>query len=641
MFRPTTPAGKALGATVLATLAFALCFSAWVLNAVLVSHLVIARVFPFDEVQVTILLATPFFTGALCRLPLGLACDRFGARRVNMVLLVAVVAALLTLAEARGFASYLGASLALGLAGGGFAVGISYVSAFVAARRRGFALGVFGLGTAGAGLTTALAPALLLWLTDAGSAPEGWRQLPRLYAAVLAGLALLFAVFGPTDAAPASTAVSLRKRMVPFSDPVVWRFGGYYALVFGATVALTQWLVPYGINVHGLTLQQAGFLATLVALPSGLVKPLGGWLADRFGPGPLMSASFGLCLVVAMFLSVPRMQFLAPGEGVVAQTAGVVTSVTSDTIVVAGKGHALLSERPAESGVQRWHQALVTPGEKVVRRQLLAKGFTRVVYPQPLAMVLPLVVIFALACGIGMAGVLRFIPERFPDAVGAVSGLVGLLGGLGGFFLPLLFGLLLHATGLWASCWWALAIFALVCAWGLNSVRRGIVKEQAPDLARLLERAATTPLPSTLTMAPMSTLEDVLVQIPFFSDLAGEERAALIRAGTYRKWVAGETVFAEDEPGSALYVVVKGQVEVRRGDRRLATLDVGAFVGEMSVLDGQPRSASVVALTDVTLYELQREHFLGALARSPQLTANLLLGLTARLRRAGEGVPGS
>ncbi len=77
--------------------------------------------------------------------------------------------------------------------------------------------------------------------------------------------------------------VTLRKRLAPFADPVVWWFGGYYALEFGATVALTQWLVPFGINVHGLTLQQAGFLATLIALPSGLVKPLGaGW---RIGLG--------------------------------------------------------------------------------------------------------------------------------------------------------------------------------------------------------------------------------------------------------------------------------------------------------------------------------------------------------------------
>ena len=92
-----------------------------------------------------------------------------------------------------------------------------------------------------------------------------------------------FRGFGPADVLAQTAHVTLRKRLAPFADPVVWWFGGYYALEFGATVALTQWLVPYGINVHGLTLQQAGFLATLIALPSGLVKPLGaGW---RIGLG--------------------------------------------------------------------------------------------------------------------------------------------------------------------------------------------------------------------------------------------------------------------------------------------------------------------------------------------------------------------
>ena len=633
MGRPTTAAGKAFAATVLATVAFACCFAAWVINAVLVSYLVTSRQFAFDELQVTALLSTPFFSGALCRLPLGLACDRFGARRVQMALLGVVVAGLLALAEARGFGGYLVASLVVGLAGGSFAVGISYVSTFVEARRQGFALGIFGLGTAGAALTTALAPALLLWLTAAGATPEGWRNLPRLYAALLALLALLFAFFGPADDAPRKPKASLRQRLAPLADPVVWRFGGYYALVFGGTVALTQWLVPYGMNVHGLTLQEAGLLATLIALPSGLIKPLGGWLADRFGPGPLMSASFGTCLLVALVLSVPRMEVRAPGDGVAAKTAGTVASVTAAAIVVGDKPHVLRGEPPAASGVQRWHEAIVKPGETVARRQLLARGLTRVIYPQPLAMVLPLIGLFALACGLGMAGVLRFIPERFPTSVGAVSGVVGLVGGLGGFVLPLLFGLLLHGTGLWASCWWALAVLALVCFAGLNVVRRRIVREDAPDLARLLERARKTPLPATGPATTPTTLEEVLVRIPFFSDLGGEERSALVRACTPREWAAGQTVFAEGDPGNALYFIIRGTVEIRRAGKRLATLGVGAFVGEMAVLDGQPRSASVVALTDLTLYELRREHFLAALARSPQLTAHLLVGLSARLRQ--------
>ena len=52
----------------------------------------------------------------------------------------------------------------------------------------------------------------------------------------------------------------------------------------------------------------------------------------------------------------------------------------------------------------------------------------------------------------------------------------------------------------------------------------------------------------------------------------------------------------------------------------------------MAVLDGQPRSATVVALSDIALFELRRADFLAALARSPQLTAHLLLGMSARLR---------
>ncbi len=635
---PTPNATRiATAATALATAAFALSFAAWVLNAVLVSHLTRSGVFAFDELQTTLLLAAPFFTGALCRIPLGLLCDRLGARPMMIGLLLAVAGALAALAQAQGFASYLAASLALGLAGGSFSVGIAYVSLFVERRRQGFALGVFGLGTAGAALTTALAPTLLMALSDPAK-PDTWRQLPYLYAAVLVATAAAVWLAGPVAPRRADRqSNSLRAQLAPLADPVVWRFGGYYALVFGATVALTQWLVPYGMNVHGMTLQGAGLLATLIALPSGLVKPVGGWLADRLGPGPLLSASFGTCLAVALLLSVPRMEVVSPGEGIAAKAAGVVERVGPDAVVIGGTRYALQPEMPTQSGAQRWHTPLVHIGDKVATKQLIASGSTRVVYPQPLGLVLPLIALFALACGIGMAGVLRFIPERFPDRVGAVSGLVGMLGAVGGFVLPVLFGALLHGTGLWASCWWALALVAGLCFWGLNTVRRHIVQEQAPDLARLSERSVTA---SNYHGHRGAETLQLLEKVPLFAGLDAKALAAVLAAGEEQTAEAGSVLFREGDAGDACLVLLEGRVRLHRQrgeqDLELAQVETGGFFGELALFDGSPRSATASVLQDSWLFVLGRDVFLALLAHNQQMLAMVLARMAGNLRGSND-----
>lgn len=120
----------ALTALSASTIAFGVCFAAWVINSVLVTHLVSAGIFRFSEPEIGWLFAAPILTGALSRVPLGMLADRYGGRGVFALLMAGVSVPLYFLSLADSFAEFFLLSLAFGFAGGSFAAGFAYVSAW-------------------------------------------------------------------------------------------------------------------------------------------------------------------------------------------------------------------------------------------------------------------------------------------------------------------------------------------------------------------------------------------------------------------------------------------------------------------------------------------------------------------------------
>lgn len=182
----------AIVALVMSTVAFTVCFACWVINAVLVTYLVSNGTYDFDQAQVGWLMALPILTGALSRVPLGILTDKYGGRMVFTVLMLTVSVAMFLLSFADSYRDFLLASLAFGVAGGSFAVGVGYVSVWFEKKRQGTVLGLFGVGNVGAAATTMLAPALLANFTREGAFIEGWRVLPKAYAVLILVTALAF-----------------------------------------------------------------------------------------------------------------------------------------------------------------------------------------------------------------------------------------------------------------------------------------------------------------------------------------------------------------------------------------------------------------------------------------------------------------
>lgn len=484
---------QAITALVMSALAFMVCFAAWTLNGVLVTFLVDNGVYRWDSVRIGWLIGLPILTGALARLPVGMLTDRFGGRKVYTILLLLSAVPMYLLGEARTFSQFAACSLGFGLSGASFAVGIAYTSVWFSKNRQGTALGVFGTGNAGSAITSFGAPTLLGRLTENATHIEGWRTLPKLYATALVVMAILFFLLTRERRSPQASGQGWTSRLAPLKRLRVWRFGLYYFLVFGCFVTLSQWLIPYYVGAYGMNLVTAGMLASAFSLPTGLIRALGGWLADRYGARAVMYRVFALSFIGCAALMVPRMFIESPGPAVMAFADGIVSEVSAERIVVSGTAYAV-KVKPAQPFVEPsvlvlphstfWQEPVVKAGDKVVKRQLLAKGVTQVFFQANVWIFTFLVFAVGIVWGIGMAAVYKYIPDYFPSEVGVVGGLVGVIGGLGGFVGPILFGYILRATGLWTSMWFLLAILSLGCFVWLHAVVRRILREQAPAALR-------------------------------------------------------------------------------------------------------------------------------------------------------------
>ncbi|MCF8260766.1 MAG: Crp/Fnr family transcriptional regulator [Melioribacteraceae bacterium] len=137
----------------------------------------------------------------------------------------------------------------------------------------------------------------------------------------------------------------------------------------------------------------------------------------------------------------------------------------------------------------------------------------------------------------------------------------------------------------------------------------------------------------------MSDLDNFLLYVPIFSDLPEETISKIAKVGNRKTYKKDNVILMEEEDGSAMFVIISGKVKIARtsNDGReviLSILSESAFFGEMSLLDGLSRSATVIALEDSEVYIIQRAQFLELIYDHPEISVALLTELTQRLRQA-------
>lgn len=473
------------------TLAFTICFAAWTMNGVLVTYLTDHGIYNWSVIETGWLLGIPILSGSIMRLPLGLLTDKYGGQKVFTYLLVLSSIPFFLFYFVDSYWVYFILSALFGMVGTSFAVGIAFTSVWYPKNWQGRALGIFGMGNAGAAITTLLAPSLLNYLSE--SNPEhGWRILPIFYGIVLLMIGLVF-MFFVKNKKPETQGKTILELLTPLKSIRVWRFGLYYFLVFGLFVAFSQWLLPYYVNVYKTSLVLGGMLASAFSLPSGVIRALGGYLSDKFGARKVMYWVLYSSLILSGLLMLPKMEILTPGKGITSNKEGTITSTTQEKITLNNEVIPVIKKPHIPEKVSilpksfSWQEVLVKENQVVKKKELLAKGNTLIKFEAHISVFAILVILIGIMWGIGKAAVYKHIPEYFPNEVGVVGGMVGLIGGLGGFIGPILFGYLLDFSGLWTSSWIFVFIVSAICLFWMSNVIKRMTNNEAPHIKHRID----------------------------------------------------------------------------------------------------------------------------------------------------------
>jgi len=130
---------------------------------------------------------------------------------------------------------------------------------------------------------------------------------------------------------------------------------------------------------------------------------------------------------------------------------------------------------------------------------------------------------------------------------------------------------------------------------------------------------------------------DHLRSVAMFKDFSRKDLEAIAVAGQHLSVKEGRTLVEQDASGYDAYVVLSGTVRLKRNGRKVADVGPGAIIGELSLLDHGPRTATATCATDCDILVLSRGSFLGTLDRVPALRNKLLASLAGRVRDLDRG----
>lgn len=135
-----------------------------------------------------------------------------------------------------------------------------------------------------------------------------------------------------------------------------------------------------------------------------------------------------------------------------------------------------------------------------------------------------------------------------------------------------------------------------------------------------------------ILMASKKSYLESLRRVSLFSSCSNKDLEKIAKAGDEVTMAAGSLVVDQGQTGREAFVILKGSATVRRNGKKVATLGPGSVVGELSLLDHGPRTASVVADTDCVMLVISQRQFLGVLDSIPALSHKMLATLAGRIR---------
>jgi MFS transporter, NNP family, nitrate/nitrite transporter len=279
----------------LATIGFAVNFWAWALISPLGPLFRdLGNLGSLGESDVALMVAVPVLVGSLGRIVVGAFTDKFGGRIMFPLVSAATIVPILFLAffALDSYALILVGGFFLGIGGTAFAVGVPFVNAWFPPEKRGLAVGIFGAGMGGTAISA---------LTTVRLFTEVGEKAPFLITAAVLAVYAVISWFMLRDAPGRVTPTSsLVTRLVANAKlPITWQASVLYAVAFGGYVAFSVYLpaylkTEYALSPAGAANRMAGFVVVAVVM-----RPVGGWLSDRFGAIPVLAAGYAVVVVGA------------------------------------------------------------------------------------------------------------------------------------------------------------------------------------------------------------------------------------------------------------------------------------------------------------------------------------------------------
>jgi NNP family nitrate/nitrite transporter-like MFS transporter len=272
-----------------AFLYFDVSFMVWVMIGALANS--IAADFQLNAAQKGFMVAVPILGGALLRIPLGVLADRWGGRRTALFSMALTVIPLVLCWRWSGtFEQLLLAGLLLGIAGASFAVALPLAGRWYPPEHQGLAMGIAGAGNSGTALAALFAPRLAERI--------GWQAVfGAALIPLLAVLVVFYFLAKDSPQQPKPKRIGEYFAVLRHAD--AWWFCGFYCITFGGFVGFASFLPVLFRDQYGLSPVAAGTVAAVCVIAGSFLRPLGGYLGDRFGGSQML---FALFIVAAVLL---------------------------------------------------------------------------------------------------------------------------------------------------------------------------------------------------------------------------------------------------------------------------------------------------------------------------------------------------
>jgi MFS transporter, NNP family, nitrate/nitrite transporter len=296
-----TPRKGAISTLIVSFLHFDLSFMLWVLLGSL--GIFITKSLGLNPAQQGLMVAIPILSGSLLRIPVGLLSDRFGGKRVGVVLLLLLfLPLLLGWLLSVNLPALLGIGLLLGVGGASFSVSLPLASHWYPPSRQGLVMGIAAAGNSGTVIANLAAPPL--------ANAFGWQNVLGLAMVPLALVLLAFLLLAK-DSPNRPEGQPIGRYLVALRHGDIWWFCLLYSVTFGGFVGLSSFLPLFLRNQYALSPVPAGLLTALVAFMGSTFRPVGGYLADRFGGVRMLSLLLvGIGIVYAIASSLPSLGFM-------------------------------------------------------------------------------------------------------------------------------------------------------------------------------------------------------------------------------------------------------------------------------------------------------------------------------------------